>query len=353
MTADPALWPAIGRVYPELARGIQQKPRFAVTHKAGTTLMSAPLTTGRRRWMITCLPKEPVLEELVDESHQFYSLLPYRYLIKHGHLPLDLVKDYIYAMVSFDPILSSFVMAQNAGLGDYLSNPKIKKVANWFSQISTPPDSRFLGYRHLPPLGNTYVPAPATWRLWLTGSDLQVKNRQALLVGNDDVDTDIFFGGTEAIPTTEEKTRLCYGMDTNGRYTRVSVVQRGLNIAWREARSITTVVYPRSKTETPPVIKFSEDGKLLRVVHGRGTDVVLIGSEPFAYEKDGISFQGTVGLVKRRGKKISLRLGAPGKLSADGNTISRDVDKLAEANSGVIFKESFGGNAQRAFKTSS
>ncbi len=713
-------------VDPKLKRGIQQRPRFAVTHSAGTTRMKAPLTTGRRRWMISCLPQEPVLREFADEKHQFYSLLPYRYLIKHGHLPLDLVKDYVYewpqeeaqyphllftqenvkrfqdsivdqkvyldaipgivrvkqvlahnrvdkaiatyfatgdarlgayitdsvlrmlqhcveyythqpdipygcaphhqrlltgamlladaalwgghcteeqrqrilaqaaflgytitrpeywspergyaanpnmttsvygyitsigcflnthpeaetwtarglkelerqlntwsdnnggwleaphyAMVSFDPILSSFVMAQNAGLGDYLKNPKIKKVANWFSQISTPPDSRFLGYRHLPPLGNSYVQeptgefgllaflyrdtdpdfaaemkwmhlqhkswptpgiggaypgfsgyrtilsdpaiepkapkwtstlfpktgvilrhgfpdpresmlhmiagsnhahydkdsgsitiwgkgriiaddfgyqgympgddhsmlvspvapdasimtveslstsadldyvsarkrswqrqiafvkdadlkgpayfvirdtlavaAPATWRLWLTGSDLRVKNKQALLVGNDDVDTDIFLGGIAAAPTTDNRTRQCWGMDSKGRYGRLKVTQKGLKVTWQKARMITTLVYPRLKTGAPPAVRFSEDGKQLTVTHNRGTDVILLGREPFTYEKDDLSFHGTAALVKKRGKKTSLHLGAPGSLTAAGKTISRAI----------------------------
>ncbi|MHB9132948.1 MAG: hypothetical protein ACYDBB_17925 [Armatimonadota bacterium] len=62
-----------------------------------------------------------------------------------------------YAMVSYDQILSSFVMAHNAGFNDFLYDPKIKTVINWFSKISTPPDSRLGGFRHLPPAGNTYL----------------------------------------------------------------------------------------------------------------------------------------------------------------------------------------------------
>jgi hypothetical protein len=62
-----------------------------------------------------------------------------------------------YAMVSFDQILSVFTMAHNAGFNEYIHDPKVKKVADWFSKISTPPDSRTQGHRHLPPLGNTYI----------------------------------------------------------------------------------------------------------------------------------------------------------------------------------------------------
>jgi hypothetical protein len=62
-----------------------------------------------------------------------------------------------YAMVAYDQILGSFVMARNAGFNNYLEDPKMKTVINWFSKISTPPDSRLGGFRHLPPAGNTYL----------------------------------------------------------------------------------------------------------------------------------------------------------------------------------------------------
>lgn len=65
-----------------------------------------------------------------------------------------------YAMVSCDQILASFVMARNAGFNDYLYLPKLRKFLDWFSKISTPPDSRIKGWRHLPPVGNTYLQEP-------------------------------------------------------------------------------------------------------------------------------------------------------------------------------------------------
>lgn len=65
-----------------------------------------------------------------------------------------------YAMVSYDPILAAFLMAKNAGFADYVFDPKMKKVALWFAKITTPPDSRIGGYRHFPPIGNTYLNEP-------------------------------------------------------------------------------------------------------------------------------------------------------------------------------------------------
>ncbi|MHB0959338.1 MAG: hypothetical protein ACYC0X_23290 [Pirellulaceae bacterium] len=66
-----------------------------------------------------------------------------------------------YAMVSYDQILGLLVMAHNAGFNDWLyTDPKIKTVLRWFAQIDTPPDSRIGGFRHRPPLGNTYLNEP-------------------------------------------------------------------------------------------------------------------------------------------------------------------------------------------------
>ncbi len=76
-----------------------------------------------------------------------------------------------YALVSYDALLGVSIMAHNAGLGGDLFHPKMKKVMEWLAKISTPPDSRYGGYRHLPPIGNSYMIEPTgefgvVARLW-------------------------------------------------------------------------------------------------------------------------------------------------------------------------------------------
>ena len=67
-----------------------------------------------------------------------------------------------YALVAYDEILSMLVMASNAGFNDWLySDSQVKSVIRWLAKISTPPDSRIGGHRHLPPIGNTYVHEPS------------------------------------------------------------------------------------------------------------------------------------------------------------------------------------------------
>src|ERR1051325_329877 len=65
-----------------------------------------------------------------------------------------------YAMASYDYLLGCFLMARNSGFDDCVFDPKMKKVAEWFAKISTPLDAR-KGWRHLPPIGNTFLYEPS------------------------------------------------------------------------------------------------------------------------------------------------------------------------------------------------
>ena len=61
-----------------------------------------------------------------------------------------------YAVVAYDHLLAAFIAASRAGFGDYLFDDRMRRVAEWLARISTPPDARTDGFRHLPPIGNTY-----------------------------------------------------------------------------------------------------------------------------------------------------------------------------------------------------
>lgn len=62
-----------------------------------------------------------------------------------------------YAMLSYDHMLAVALCARNAGRGEHLHHPRMRRIIEWFAKISTPPDSRFHGRRLLPPIGNSYV----------------------------------------------------------------------------------------------------------------------------------------------------------------------------------------------------
>jgi hypothetical protein len=50
---------------------------------------------GQRQWLLGAFDRDVVLAETKDSKREFASLLPYRYLVKYGHFPLDLIKDYV------------------------------------------------------------------------------------------------------------------------------------------------------------------------------------------------------------------------------------------------------------------
>lgn len=78
-----------------------------------------------------------------------------------------------YAMASYDFMTGQFLMAHNAGFDNTIFDPKMKKIAEWFAQIQTPPDPRAGNERHQPPIGNTWWNEPTgafgiNARIWKT-----------------------------------------------------------------------------------------------------------------------------------------------------------------------------------------
>jgi hypothetical protein len=61
-----------------------------------------------------------------------------------------------YAVVAYDHMLGAFIMASRAGFANHLYDERVRKVAGWLARISTPRDPHTGGFRHLPPIGNTY-----------------------------------------------------------------------------------------------------------------------------------------------------------------------------------------------------
>lgn len=63
-----------------------------------------------------------------------------------------------YATVALDSIVAIGYARKNLGLGDdLLYHERVKKAIEWLAKIATPPDPRFRGLRHSPPVGNTWL----------------------------------------------------------------------------------------------------------------------------------------------------------------------------------------------------
>jgi hypothetical protein len=66
-----------------------------------------------------------------------------------------------YASVSYDHLLGMFLMARGKDNGALLYSDKMKKVAEFFARIATPPDVNVGGIRHHPRIGNTWLDEPS------------------------------------------------------------------------------------------------------------------------------------------------------------------------------------------------
>ncbi len=59
-----------------------------------------PLKHGQRKWMLGAFDRDECLAIMTDPKTELASPIPYRYLIKYGHFPLDMIKDYVLSWPS-------------------------------------------------------------------------------------------------------------------------------------------------------------------------------------------------------------------------------------------------------------
>jgi len=167
-------------------------------------------------------------------------------------------------------------------------------------------------------------PVPATWRLWCTADRVELQPGQALVVGKEDVDTDlVFLQPRAAAARIEDKTCSTFGQRPDGSGGTVALSQTGVIVSLTDAAAISALLYPRLKTEAAPVVTALAGGKAARVQHAKGTDFLFLSPTPFAYAADDIRFDGTAGALLLRDDKPVLLLAAPGSLSARGQEVTR------------------------------
>lgn len=166
--------------------------------------------------------------------------------------------------------------------------------------------------------------APATWRLWFTANKVMPEAGHALVEGKEDVDTDVFFATPAGLELkTEEKTRTAgSGYRPNGGEDATPTTQQGLIATAPQNGTMTYVLYPRLKTEKPPVFTSLGDGKVLCIQSDTGTDYVFLSATPFTWKQGTMSFEGKSGAIRFRGKKMVLSLGEAGSIEARGQTLT-------------------------------
>jgi len=213
---------------------------------------------------------------------------------------------------------------------DYVSGVK----EDWTRQIAMvkgdTPDAPcyYVMHDHLP------VAVPAIWRLWLTAREVKVQGQHALEVGKEDVDMDIvFLTPTGVTLTTESKERQSgSGMFPNWTWGPMKTTQIGLIANQPHTEGFNVVLYPRLKTAPPPVCTPLAGGKGVKIDHEQGTDYVFVSATPFTFDEGDVHFSGTVGMAQLRGTDVQLALGAGGKISARGKTVTNDTPLPAVSN---------------------
>lgn len=203
-------------------------------------------------------------------------------------------------------------------------------AGGWTRQIAFVKDADPLGPSYFLIADSLSRPVPATWRLWCTAARIALQPRQALVVGKEDVDTDLFFLQPEAVAAkTEDKTCSTFGQKPDGSGGTIALTQTGVIVTLTDAAALSALLYPRLKTEAAPVVTALAGGKAARVQHAKGTDYLFLSPTPFTYAAEDIRFTGTAGALLRRGDKPILLLAAPGTLSAPGQEVTRGQDGTA------------------------
>jgi hypothetical protein len=82
-------------VDPAIAWKLQASSTLPLVKDANGVHVDMPIMHGQRKWMFTALDKESSLTYLTDQKKDTNSPPPYQYLIKYGHFPLDMIKDYV------------------------------------------------------------------------------------------------------------------------------------------------------------------------------------------------------------------------------------------------------------------
>jgi len=166
---------------------------------------------------------------------------------------------------------------------------------------------------------------PATWRMWFTCESIQVNGPQALVVGREDVDTDVFFVAPTETPKIEEVTRKTLALLPNRSEKMIDFTQTGLIVPEKRQSGFTTVLFPRLKTAPAAKVKDLQDGQVVEVQTGQGTDYLFANAKKFSFKQGEMEFEGTAGAIQNRPGKLILSLGAAGKISSAGKTLESEM----------------------------
>ena len=212
---------------------------------------------------------------------------------------------------------------------DFVPAPRLDYTrgisGGWTRQIAFVKDTDPLAPNYFVIADTLNKPTAATWRLWCTAQEVRLSPQQALIVGKEDVDTDVFFLQPRDVALkTDSKSVTTAGLDEKGNMGNRTTTQTGIFVTLANGTGVSAVLFPRLKTEQPPIITPLADGKVVKVQHTRGTDYIFLAAEPFTFTEGAITFQGTAGAILQHGGKPEMILSAPGRMTVNGETVTRE-----------------------------
>jgi hypothetical protein len=205
---------------------------------------------------------------------------------------------------------------------DYFSG--VKQL--WTRQIVFMKDPDPMGPNYFVVGDRMQNPATFTWRLWLAATEVTLQDSMAHVRGGEDVDTDVAVFSSEKLQfKTEEKSRTSVCGRVKGIQNPVKTTQIGL-IASTTTRTkgLITVIYPRLNSEPGPTITPLAQNQGVKVEGKWGTDYIFANTQPIKFNEGPVQFEGKVGAVQIRGKKVVLSLGTAGAIAAMGQVLKSE-----------------------------
>jgi len=129
---------------------------------------------------------------------------------------------------------------------------------------------------------------PTFWRLFLRAEKITPTPTGVTVTGREDVDMDIIFLRPAGV--------------------KPQILADHVSVALERAGTLTAVLYPRLRTEQPPVVTPLADGAGVTVKTAAGTDTIYLNPEPVKADVGGQPFEGKVCLVKQRGGQARTSL---------------------------------------------
>lgn len=219
--------------------------------------------------------------------------------------------------------------------------PATEPRLEWVRQLLFVKDPDPAGPAYIVVRDTTRGGQPTAWQFWTLsekiGTPAQTANLDAFLadkpgqqlaparelppgdhytaIGQFGVDVDFFIVG----PTDTPRHTLRYG----GMYRNVPEYQDLFHLQLPGDGDYFVVAFPRPRDEAAPAFTRIADGNGVRIEGPWGTDFVFLAREPFEFEDGGTRFNGSVGLIQRRGEQVHFTLGADGRVEDGGKGAAR------------------------------